>query len=70
MTTEEYWDRFFGAGLDEVDPDIDLIIDLEEERQARKLIMIPSESAAPKACGRRWAACSTTSTPRAIRPCA
>jgi glycine cleavage system T protein len=49
MTAEEYWDRFFGADLEQVDPDIDLIIDLEEERQVRKLIMIPSESVAPKA---------------------
>jgi glycine cleavage system T protein len=32
-----------------VDPDTDLIIGFEEERQARKLIMIPSESMAPKA---------------------
>ena len=49
MSSEEYWDAYLGAGLDQVDPDIDLIIDFEEERQARKLIMIPSESMAPKA---------------------
>ena len=32
-----------------VDPDIDAIIEYEEERQARKLILIPSESMAPQA---------------------
>ncbi|HJX38774.1 MAG TPA: hypothetical protein VJ714_09240, partial [Anaerolineae bacterium] len=30
--------------ISEVDPDIDLIIRFEEERQARRLILIPSES--------------------------
>jgi len=35
--------------LSEVDPDTDLIINFEQERQARRLIMIPSESMAPKA---------------------
>ena len=49
MSTEEYWDKFLGADLDQVDPDTNLIIGFEEERQARKLIMIPSESIAPKA---------------------
>jgi glycine cleavage system T protein len=49
MQNKEYWDAFLGVDLDQVDPDIDLIIDFEEERQARKLIMIPSESMAPKA---------------------
>jgi glycine cleavage system T protein len=49
MSDQEYWDAFLGVSLDQVDPDTDLIIDCEEERQARKLIMIPSESMAPKA---------------------
>ncbi len=49
MPNEEYWDAYLGVDLEQVDPDIDLIIDFEEERQARKLIMIPSESMAPKA---------------------
>lgn len=49
MSNREYWDAFFGVDLEQVDPDIDLIIDFEEERQARKLIMIPSESMAPGA---------------------
>jgi len=49
MAEEEYWDAFIGADLEQVDPDTDLIIGLEEERQARKLTMIPSESMAPKA---------------------
>ncbi len=49
MSNEEYWDSFLGVGLDRVDPATDLIIGFEEERQARKLIMIPSESMAPRA---------------------
>ncbi len=49
MPESEYWDAFLGADLGVVDSDIDTIIDLEEERQARKLIMIPSESMAPLA---------------------
>jgi glycine hydroxymethyltransferase len=48
MPDREYWD-IPGADLGVIDPDIDAIIDLEEERQARKLIMIPSESMAPLA---------------------
>ncbi|MFQ6065660.1 MAG: glycine cleavage system aminomethyltransferase GcvT [bacterium] len=35
--------------LSEVDPDTDLIIGFEEDRQAKKLILIPSESICPKA---------------------
>ena len=35
--------------LQQVDPDVKRIIDLESERQNRKLIMIPSESSAPDA---------------------
>ncbi|MFC2029622.1 glycine cleavage system aminomethyltransferase GcvT [Chloroflexota bacterium] len=49
MSNEDYWDAFLGVDLDQVDPDTDLIIGFEEERQARKLIMIPSESMAPRA---------------------
>ncbi len=49
MPEREYWDAYLGADLGVVDPDIDAIIDFEEERQARKLIMIPSESMAPLA---------------------
>ena len=49
MCAEEYWETFLGVDLDQVDPDIDQIIGFEEERQARKLILIPSESMAPKA---------------------
>ena len=46
---EEYRDIFFGVDTGAIDPDIERIIGFEEERQARKLIMIPSESIAPKA---------------------
>ena len=35
--------------LESLDPEIRKIIDLETERQNRKLIMIPSESSAPAA---------------------
>lgn len=49
MATREYSDTYLGAEIGLVDPDVDLIIGFEEERQARKLIMIPSESMAPKA---------------------
>src|SRR5512139_1220028 len=49
MSQQEYWEKYLGADLGVVDPDIDAIIDFEEERQARKLIMIPSESMAPLA---------------------
>ena len=40
---------FLEENLSEVDPDIDLIIGFEEERQKEKLILIPSESISPKA---------------------
>ena len=46
---EAYCDVFLGADLGMTDPDVDAIIGYEEERQARKLIMIPSESMAPRA---------------------
>ncbi len=49
MPMNDYWDTYLGADLGAVDPDIDAIIGFEEERQARKLIMIPSESMAPRA---------------------
>ena len=49
MSEAEYWDAFLGTEMHEIDPDIDDIIGFEEERQARKLILIPSESMAPRA---------------------
>ncbi len=49
MTEQGYSDYCFGVDMADIDPDIEHIIDLEEERQARKLVMIPSESIAPKA---------------------
>jgi len=39
----------FEENLSEIDPDTDLIIGFEENRQAKKLILIPSESICPKA---------------------
>ena len=47
--SKEYWDEFLGLETGAIDPQIERIINLEEERQARKLIMIPSESMAPRA---------------------
>ncbi|MGD8737543.1 MAG: hypothetical protein PVJ85_12395, partial [Anaerolineae bacterium] len=43
----DYGDLYFGASLSDIDPDIDRIIALEEERQARRIVLIPSESIAP-----------------------
>ena len=48
MNHGQYSD-FFNADIAEVDPDTDLIIGFEEERQARRFVLIPSESIAPRA---------------------
>lgn len=42
-------DFILKKNLSELDPEVKKIIDLEEERQNRKLIFIPSESSAPNA---------------------
>ena len=42
-------DFLFRGKLAELDPDVFELIQLEQERQARKLILIPSESTAPLA---------------------
>lgn len=42
-------DFLFRGKLSELDPDVSELIQIENERQNRKLILIPSESAAPKA---------------------
>jgi len=47
MTTS-YAERFFGADVGEVDPLTDTLIRLEEERQQRRIILIPSESYVPQ----------------------
>jgi len=49
MSEPEYWDAFLRVDIGLVDPDTDAIIGYEEERQARKLILIPSESMTPLA---------------------
>jgi len=49
MSKFQYADLFFDTDIAEVDPTIDFLIQCEEDRQARCLIMIPSESMAPKA---------------------
>lgn len=45
----EYSDFLPKGNISEIDPDIDLIIGFEEDRQVNKLILIPSESICPKA---------------------
>ena len=47
MPDKDYAASYFGADLAKVDPDIQRIIELEEERQKRRIILIPSESMAP-----------------------
>ena len=42
-------DFLFRGSLAEIDPDVFELVQLESERQARKLILIPSESTAPAA---------------------
>ncbi|MFQ5834969.1 MAG: glycine cleavage system aminomethyltransferase GcvT [bacterium] len=46
---QEYSNFLLKENLSEIDPDTDLIISFEEDRQAKKLILIPSESICPKA---------------------
>jgi glycine cleavage system T protein len=45
--TSSYASRFFGADTGDVDPLTDTLIRLEEERQERRIILIPSESYVP-----------------------
>lgn len=42
-------DRFFGVDIADVDPLTDTLIRLEQERQRRRIILIPSESYVPQA---------------------
>jgi glycine hydroxymethyltransferase len=42
-------DYLVRGSLSDLDPDLSLLLSLEAERQFRKLILIPSESAAPVA---------------------
>ena len=60
-------DFLFRGKLAEVDPAVYELIHLETERQSRKLIMIPSESTAPKACGKRLGPLSRTCMPKDIQ---
>ena len=46
---QEHYSDFFNTDIAQLDPDMDLIIRCEEERQARRFILIPSESIAPRA---------------------
>jgi glycine cleavage system T protein len=47
MGLTAYGDAVFGRSLDEIDPVIHELIQREEERQNRKIILIPSESLCP-----------------------
>jgi glycine hydroxymethyltransferase len=49
MSDAAYTRRFLAADLAGIDPDVERIIALEAERQARQIILIPSESMAPPA---------------------
>jgi glycine cleavage system T protein len=46
-TVDKTKDSLITSSISQVDPDLDLLIRFEEERQARRLILIPSESLAP-----------------------
>jgi glycine cleavage system T protein len=48
MSSTDYAD-LFNVDVSEVDPETDLIIGFEEERQGRRFVLIPSESIAPLA---------------------
>jgi len=49
MSKGSYADRFLEAELREVDPAVTELISIEAERQARRIILIPSESLSPLA---------------------
>lgn len=57
-------DYLFRGTLSQVDPDVHQLINLETERQFRKLIMIPSESTAPLRCANHWDPFSRIYTPK------
>jgi glycine cleavage system T protein len=46
--SSQYANRFFGSAVADVDPQVEALIRLEEERQKRRIILIPSESYAPQ----------------------
>ncbi len=46
---QEYSNFLLEENLSKTDPDTDLIIDFEKDRQVKKLILIPSESICPRA---------------------
>ncbi len=50
-------DYLFRGELAALDPDVATLINLEQERQARKLIMIPSESSSPQAVQEALGSC-------------
>jgi len=66
----EHTDLLFRGDIANLDPTVAHLIEREHERQARKLIMIPSESYAHRPCGRRSAQSCRIFTLKAIRRCA
>jgi glycine hydroxymethyltransferase len=48
MGKKTYAEKVFGKSLPDIDPGIARLIGLEEERQARKIVLIPSESICPR----------------------
>jgi glycine hydroxymethyltransferase len=49
MSSHDAEDYLFRGELDDLDPAVARLVELEKERQLRKLIMIPSESSVPRA---------------------
>jgi glycine hydroxymethyltransferase len=47
VSTGTFIDYYLGETLDNIDPEVKKIIDFEQERQTRKIVMIPSESICP-----------------------
>lgn len=47
MSTESFIDYYLGEALEDIDPEVKNLIDFEQERQTRKIVMIPSESICP-----------------------
>ena len=58
-------DFLFRGNLADLDPDVYELTQLEAERQARKLILIPSEARPRWPSAMRWPLLSRISTPKA-----
>jgi len=47
VSTETFIDYYLRKALEDIDPEVKKLIDFEQERQTRKIVMIPSESICP-----------------------